>query len=142
MSIKEKFCLRWEDFGENVSVSFRELRTDLDFADVTLACENKQFELHKVVISSGSNFFRNLLKKCKSSKPLIYMRGIKAKDLEAMVDFIYNGEVNIFEDDLNDFLILAQEMELKGLETSHSEESKQFQNIPKKADQSIETKTN
>ena len=119
MSIKETFCLKWEDFGKHVSISFRELRKDLDFADVTLACEDKQFELHKLVISSGSKLFRNLLKKCKTSKPLIYLRGLQAKDLEAMVNFMYNGEVDIFEDDLNDFLILALEMQLNGLETGH-----------------------
>ena len=46
---------------------------------------------------------------------MIYMKGLKEKDLVAIVDFIYNGETNIFEDDLDEFLALAEELQLKGL---------------------------
>ena len=138
MSPSEKFCLKWDDFGENVSTSFKDLQKELDFADVTLASDDQQLEVHKVVLASGSHFFRNILKKYNSPKPLIYLRGLKYKELEAIVDFIYNGEVNIFEECLNDFLILAQELQLKGLDNGYSEESKQFQ-IPKNA-QSNRTK--
>ena len=143
MSVSEKFCLKWDDFRENVSTSFKDLRKDLDvdFADITLACEDKQFELHKVVLASGCNFFRNILKKYKSTKPLIYMRGLKAKELEAVVDFLYNGQVNIFEEDLNNFLNLAREMEIKGLETVNSEESKQLNCKTPKVYNSIQIKT-
>ena len=46
---------------------------------------------------------------------MIYMRGMKAKELEAIVDFIYYGEANIYQDDLDGFLALAEELQLKGL---------------------------
>ena len=35
----EKFCLKWNDFQENIANSFQGLREDLDFSDVTLVCE-------------------------------------------------------------------------------------------------------
>ena len=51
---------------------------------------------------------------------MLYMRGIKAKDLEAIVDFIYHGEANIYQEDLDGFLALAEELQLKGLATSEN----------------------
>ena len=46
---------------------------------------------------------------------MIYMRGLKAKDLVAIVDFMYQGEANIFQEDLDAFLALADELQIKGL---------------------------
>ena len=58
----EKLCLQWNDFRENVSSAFRDLREDQEFADVTLACEDgRQVEAHKTVLASSSPFFMELL---------------------------------------------------------------------------------
>ena len=86
-SSDEKLRLKWNDFHQNTKVSFRELRDDKDFSDVILACEDLELETHKVVLSSCSPFFRRLLKKS-SKHQLIYMRGLKADQLKAVVDFI------------------------------------------------------
>ena len=75
MGASEKLCLQWNDFNENIISSFRELREDRDFTDVTLACEDgQQIEAHKVVLASASPVFMKLLKKNKHPHPLIYMR--------------------------------------------------------------------
>jgi hypothetical protein len=41
--------------------------------------------------------------------------------MAAMVDFMYHGEVNIYQDDLDGFLKIADELELKGLIGSYEE---------------------
>ena len=47
MSSSEKLCLQWNDFKENITLSFKALRDDKDFTDVTLACEDGQhIEVH------------------------------------------------------------------------------------------------
>ena len=116
MAMAEKLCLKWNDFQGNVISSFGELRCDQDFTDVTLACEDLQFEAHKLILSTCSPFFRTLLKKTnKHQHPLLYMRGLKARELEAVLDFIYQGETNIFQEDLEGFLLIAEELQLKGL---------------------------
>ena len=115
-SSSEKFCLKWNDFQGNIASSYHDLRKDPDFSDVTLVCEeNMQIEAHKIVLSGCSPFFSTLLKRNTHLHPMIYMRGLKAKDLLAIVDFIYHGEVNIYQEDLDGFLALAQELQLKGL---------------------------
>ena len=123
MNKSEKFCLKWEDFQKNIVGNFKDLREGPDFTDVTLACDDQQVEAHKVILSASSPFFQNILKINKHPHPLIYMRGLKYKDLVSIVDFIYHGEVNIHQEDLNTFLDLATEMELKGLAGSSSDEA-------------------
>jgi len=121
----DKFCLKWNDFQENVQAAFSDLRGDLDYADVTLACEDHTIEAHKVILSACSPFFRGILKKNKHSHPLIYMRGMNPRDLTAVLDFIYHGEVNIAQVDLDGFLALAEEMQLKGLTGNDKEPENQ-----------------
>ena len=112
----EKLCLRWNDFKENATSAFGILREDNDFADVTLACEDgKQVEAHKVILASSSPFFQNILRRNKHIHPLIYMRGMKSVDLLAIVDFLYSGEANVCQENLDSFLAIAEELQLKGL---------------------------
>ena len=87
----EKLCLQWNDFKENISLAFGDLRQDKEFTDVTLACEDgQQVEAHKVVLIASSPFFLNLLKKNKHSHPLVFMRGVKYDDLIFIVDFLFH----------------------------------------------------
>ena len=89
----EKFCLKWNDFQENINSAFGNLSKEREFADVTLACENgQQVEAHKMILAASSPFFRNLLQKNKHSHPLIYMRGVQSEILLAIIDFLYLGE--------------------------------------------------
>ena len=114
--MSEKLCLQWNDFKENAIVAFGNLREDADFADVTLACEDgKQVEAHKVILASSSPFFQSILRRNKHSHPLIYMRGMKSDDLLAIVDFLYCGEANVYQENLDSFLAIAEELQLKGL---------------------------
>merc|ERR1712106_165451 len=111
----EKFCLRWNDFGTNISDAFRELREEKDFFDVTLACEDNQIEAHKVILSACSPFFRNILRRNPHQHPLIYLKGVKYQELLSVLNFMYLGEVNIAQDELNSFLSVAEDLRVKGL---------------------------
>jgi len=106
----EKFCLRWNDFEQNISVAFRELRDDKDFFDVTLACDDEQIEAHKVILSACSPFFRRILRKNSHAHPLLYLKGVKFNDLQSVLNFMYHGEVNVAQEELNSFLSVAEEL--------------------------------
>ena len=121
-----KLCLKWNDFQNIVQTSFEELRDDNDFTDVTLACEDQSIKAHKVILSACSPFFKRLFKNHPNPQPLIYMRGVKSNDLVSVVDFIYQGEANIFQGQLENFLALAEELELKGLSGTSEEASKEY----------------
>jgi len=122
----ERFCLKWNDFQNLAQVSFGELRNDNDFTDVTLACEDQSIKAHKVVLSACSPFFKKLLKIHSHPQPLIYMKGMKSSSLTAIMDFLYLGEANVFQEELDCFLALAEEFQLKGL--GNSEENQEQPN--------------
>ena len=42
-------------------------------------------------------------------------------DLLAVINFMYLGEVNVAQDDLNSFLAVAEDLKIKGLTQKHSE---------------------
>ena len=127
--MSEKLCLKWNDFQENVNTAFGNLRKDTEFADVTLASEDgEQIEAHKIVLASSSPFFKNLLKKNNHPHPIIYMKGVKFDHLSAIVDFLYFGETRIFQENLENFLALAEELKLKGL-TGGNEKNVHVQSI-------------
>ena len=114
--MSEKLCLQWNDFQENIRSAFGILREDKDYNDVTLVCEDgPQVEAHKVILAASSPFFRKLLGKTKHPRPLVYMKGAKFGDLSAIMDFLYHGEANVFQENLDSFLALAEELQLKGL---------------------------
>ena len=112
----ENFCLKWNDFVENVTTSFAMLRNDKDFSDVTLACaDGPQIKAHRIILASGSLMFKTLFEQNLMEKPVIFMRGVKSDQLTLIVDFLYKGEINIEQDNLNEFLALAEDLQLKGL---------------------------
>ena len=102
--MSEKLCLQWNDFKENAVNTFGTLREDKDFTDVTIVCEDgKQVDAHKVILANSSPFFQNILRKNKHIHPLIYMKGVKSDDLLAVIDFLYCGETNIYQEN---FLVI------------------------------------
>jgi len=130
MAASEKFCLRWNDFESNISVAFRELREEKDFFDVTLACEDSQVQAHKVILSACSPFFRSVLRRNPHQHPLLYLKGVKYQEMLSVLNFMYMGEVNVAQEELNSFLAVAEELRVKGLTQNNSEGSKPLREAP------------
>ena len=116
--MSQKFSLKWNDFHSNVSKSFGLFRNEDYLHDVTLVSDDHhQVSAHKLVLSACSEYFKNIFKN--SNKPnaqtLLCLDGIAAEDLKNIMDYIYNGEVSIFQDCLDRFLGVAQRLKLEGL---------------------------
>jgi len=116
----EKFCLRWNDFETNISSAFKELREEKDFFDITLACDDSQIQAHKVILSACSPFFRNVLRRNPHQHPLLYLKGVKYQDMISVLNFMYNGEVNVAQEELNSFLSVAEDLRVRGLTQENS----------------------
>ena len=119
-----KYFLQWNDFEANSRSTFKEMRDDKDFTDITLACDDHiEIEAHKVILASSSLFFDQILRQNKHPHPLIYLRGVKGKDLASILDFIYHGEVNIPQENLEEFMTVAEVLQIKGLLRDPAQES-------------------
>jgi len=121
MGSNEKFCLRWNDFESNISVAFREIREEKDFFDCTLSCGTRQIQAHKLILSACSPFFRSILKQNPHQHPLLYLKGVEFTDLQAVLNFMYHGEVNVAQEELNSFLSVAEDLKVKGLTQNNTE---------------------
>ena len=130
MSATEVYSLRWRDFESHLGGAFQALREDKDFCDVTLSCEGEhQIKAHKVVLSACSPFFQKILLRNHHPHPLLYLRGISHNILTSVVDFIYRGEARVQQDDLEEFLAIAKELDLKGLNPTQSKLPKNLDEI-------------
>ena len=112
----EVFLFKWNNFQNNVTNSFKGLREENDFYDVTLVSDdNQQVSAHKIVLSASSEYFKTILKTNKHSHPLLCLNQIDSSDLKNILDFIYNGELQIYPDQLDKFLNNAKRFQLQGL---------------------------
>ncbi|XP_038209958.1 protein abrupt-like isoform X4 [Zerene cesonia] len=112
---EQQYSLRWNDFHSAIVSSFRRLRDEEDFVDVTLACAGATFTAHKVVLSACSPYFRRLLKANPCQHPIVILRDVHDKDMESLLRFMYQGEVHIGQEQLKEFLRAAQLLQVRGL---------------------------
>ena len=135
---QQQFCLRWNDFQSNMVNSFKHLRDEKSFTDVTLACEGQTCKAHKMVLSACSPYFKSLLEvRCllntigepvtdfvcifvdlqenPSKHPIIILKDVPFAHLQAILEFMYAGEVNVAQDQLPAFLKTAERLKVKGL---------------------------
>ncbi|XP_063376707.1 protein abrupt isoform X3 [Cydia fagiglandana] len=112
---EQQYSLRWNDFHSAMVSSFRRLRDEEDFVDVTLACAGATFTAHKVVLSACSPYFRKLLKANPCQHPIVILRDVHDKDMESLLRFMYQGEVHIGQEQLKEFLRAAQLLQVRGL---------------------------
>merc|ERR1719347_1898502 len=120
----DTFSLRWKDYPEVVLEVFQRLRGSQDYTDVTLlSSDNQAFEAHKIILGSSSPFFRNAFNCAKGPNLLLFLKGIKGREIRAILDFIYKGEAHVEQDWLDNFLKSAQNLQLKGLEAPEPEDT-------------------
>ena len=88
-SSNDSFTLRWNEFEANICSTFRDLKDNKDFADLTLvSADDQQVEVHKVVLAASSPFFQKILKRNAHQHPLIYMRGVTSSELKAVMNYV------------------------------------------------------
>ncbi|XP_023237536.1 protein tramtrack, beta isoform-like isoform X1 [Centruroides sculpturatus] len=111
----EQFCLKWNNHHSNMLTVFEQLLSNEALVDVTLACEGLSMKAHKMVLSACSPFFQNLFLENPCKHPIVILKDMKYRDLKAIVDFMYRGEVNVSEDQLTALLKTAETLKVKGL---------------------------
>ena len=116
--MSEKFSLKWKNYQSNWNKSLSGLRNDTESADVTLISDDKiKFAAHKILLLSCSDTFRFILKGYTNThaNQLLYLGGVSSINLAFILDYIYYGEVNLFQEQLDSFLESAQKLEIEGL---------------------------
>ncbi len=68
---------------------------------------NAKYELNVIYVV--------ILQSCGSNHPIIVLSNVSEEDLRALLKFMYNGQVQIAEDHLKDFLKTAEALQIRGL---------------------------
>lgn len=86
-----------------------------NYTDVTLACEGKFYPVHKLVLSTCSEYFSEIFERTPCKNPVIVLKDILCQDLEFLLDYMYIGEVNVRQNDLSSLIKAAECLKIKGL---------------------------
>lgn len=54
----------------------------------------------------------------KTDNPVVLLWDVKAEDLKLLINFMYEGQVNVAQERLSNFLALAERLQVRGLTTS------------------------
>ncbi|XP_050663527.1 uncharacterized protein LOC126964458 isoform X1 [Leptidea sinapis] len=111
----QQFCVRWNSYHTNLQSVFPRLLLTEQFADVTLACESRQLRCHKLVLSACSAYLEKLLLQNPCKHPIVLMRDMRFSEMQALVDFMYKGEVNVTQEELPSLLKSAEALQIRGL---------------------------
>ncbi|XP_047735618.1 protein abrupt isoform X3 [Hyalella azteca] len=112
----QEFCLRWNNYHSSLISTLDSFKNEQMFVDVTLGCEGKYLVAHKMLLSACSAFFRDLIKLYPCPHPIIILPPeVRHSDMEKLLHFIYQGEVNVLQENLARFLKTAEMLKIKGL---------------------------
>ncbi|XP_043244754.1 protein bric-a-brac 1-like isoform X4 [Amphibalanus amphitrite] len=111
----QKFCLKWDGFQSSVTSLFDNLRQVEELVDITLCCEGHQVRAHRMMLSVCSPYFRDLLKNNPCQQMVFFLKDTTAADLNAVIEFIYKGSVNVSQSQLASFIKTAEMLQIRGL---------------------------
>lgn len=111
----QQFCLRWNSYPATVATQLAALRAAEDFVDVTLACDGRQLRAHKLVLSACSPYFMQMFKSTPCKHPVIFLKDVGFRQLVALLEFMYAGEVNVSQAELPALLRTAEALQVRGL---------------------------
>ncbi|XP_042232893.1 longitudinals lacking protein, isoforms H/M/V-like isoform X3 [Homarus americanus] len=107
--------LKWNNHKSTFFHILSEVRGKHTYTDATLACEGKFFPVHKLVMSTCSDYFAEIFEKTPCKNPVVVLKDIKKSDLEALLDYMYIGEVDVRQSELAGLIKAAECLRIKGL---------------------------
>ena len=113
---EENFNLKVKDFQKKTANYFSSLKDDDHLCDIILVSDDEIYiPAHKVILSVSSKFFSGLIRKFNERNPLIYLGGVKSRDLQNILSYIYNGQVQVAHQELDSFLDVGKKLKIDGL---------------------------
>ncbi|XP_076059139.1 uncharacterized protein LOC143035883 isoform X23 [Oratosquilla oratoria] len=132
--------LKWNNHKSTFFHILGELRGKQTYTDATLACEGKFFPVHKLVMSTCSDYFGEIFEKTPCKNPVVVLKDIQKADLDALLDYMYIGEVDVRQSDLAGLIKAAECLRIKGLAVPDEDPSKVqkkgLSNVPERREES------
>ena len=115
-AMEESFFLTKNNYEDSTKTIFKTLLKDDEFTDVTLALsDEKQVKGHKAILGASSSFFRKIFQQNAAANLVLYLKGVKSKDMNSIMEFMYLGQTSVNKADLTTFLESAEDLKIEGL---------------------------
>ncbi|XP_042880444.1 zinc finger and BTB domain-containing protein 7A-like isoform X26 [Penaeus japonicus] len=107
--------LYWNNHKATFCHILATLREKERYTDATLACDGKFYPVHKLVLSTCSEYFENMFEHTPCKHPIIVLKDVKPDELEALLSYMYAGVVSVAQNDLARLIKAAEMLQIKGL---------------------------
>ncbi|KAL7729162.1 hypothetical protein ACLKA6_009627 [Drosophila palustris] len=114
----DEFKLCWKNFQDNIASGFQNLYDRGDLVDVTLACDGKLLQAHKIVLAICSPYFQEIFTTNPCQHPIIILKDVSFNIMCELLEFMYQGVVNVKHTELQSFMKIGQLLQIKGLATN------------------------
>jgi len=125
------FNLKWKNHQNHIMSVFDKILLTETFSDVSLVCVDLETETtqaikaHKIILGASSPYFEMVFGEHPTSQPVVVVMPseVKIEDLQHVLHFIYKGEVQVPQDQVQPVLRCARQLKIKGLDFDNSRES-------------------
>ncbi|XP_063597509.1 zinc finger and BTB domain-containing protein 20-like isoform X3 [Penaeus indicus] len=107
--------LSWNNHSTTFCHMLSALRHKDRYTDATLACEGKFYPVHKLVLSTCSQYFEEMFDHTLGKHPIVLLQDVKCDELEALLSYMYIGVVSVAQKDLSRLIKVAELLQIKGL---------------------------
>ena len=122
--MEDTFLLTSTELLTSAPQILRQLWNDQDFTNVTLVtADSQQISIHKAILSACSPFFKQLFLKNPHSRPLVYLKGVQAREVISLMEYMYLGSSKVDQQHLDTFLEVGEELGICGLVGRRREEA-------------------
>ncbi|KAG1661374.1 Protein bric-a-brac 2 [Nymphon striatum] len=127
----QQFCLRWNNHHSNLQSMACESLDNEEFVDATISCEGHSVKVHKLILSACSPLFKSIFAANPNKHPfIVLLSDVCYSDLKAILNFMYNGEINVSQDKLPRLLKAAERLNVKGLAEVAQEDQSNIGKFP------------
>ncbi|XP_066970809.1 zinc finger and BTB domain-containing protein 7B-like isoform X3 [Macrobrachium rosenbergii] len=107
--------LAWNNHSSTFCHMLSNLREMEKYTDATVACEGKFYGVHKLVLASCSDYFFKMFEETPCKHPVVVLKDIHGKEIEALLSYMYDGVVSVAQSDLARLINAAEVLQIKGL---------------------------
>lgn len=111
----QTYCLRWNNHKSNLVEILDGLFQKKSYVDCTLHVDDMKFFVHRVVLAANSSYFQTILQDVPMDHCTILFPGVQGFEMQALLDYMYTGEVNVTQSQIPRIIQIAEQLEVKGL---------------------------